>query len=442
MHETTFTLRGGLVVDPATGHCKQADVVVREGIIGAIAAPGEGDVAPVRSIDGLAVCPGLVDVHVHLREPGQTAKETIASGTRAAVAGGFTTLLCMPNTTPPIDRPQRVSELLERLRTDAVCRVGIIGAISLDNQPGRLADAAALARAGCRALTDDAFPLQTREQRIEALDAAKEAGLVLIAHCETVALSDGGVINAGPTADRLGVKGQPAMAETDSAIQWLALGERGARLHIAHASAAATVQAISAARDDWEGRLSVETAPHYLSFTDEAVIEHGANARMNPPLRSEEDRRALIAAVRQGLVDAIATDHAPHTPQEKQQSLAQAPFGIVGLETALGAVLTQLHHAEGMSLLQVIALLTQRPAQLFGLPGGVIRPGEPADLAVFDPQKTWTVCPERFHSLGRNTPYAGSTLRGQVHGTIIGGQTAFWDGELYCDADGYAVEPL
>ena len=431
MAQQALTLTGGHVIDPGSGFSAVADVFVVDGQVVSLLPPGEQPAMGERlDVSGLVVCPGLIDVHVHLREPGQTHKETIASGTRAAVAGGFTTVCCMPNTTPPLDRPDRVREVQEIIRRDAACHVQVIGSVSLDNDPEHFSDAVALRDAGCVALTDDAFPLVTQAQRRTALEVARAAFLAFIAHCEDKSLSAGGVMNEGPVSRELGVPGQPSEAETMCAREWLTLADLGARLHLAHVSTAGTVAAVRAAQAQWQGRLTAETAPHYFSLTDEAVRRAGADAKMNPPLRSAVDRVAVREAVVTGDLAVIATDHAPHSPEEKSQGLLAAPFGIVGLETALAVSLTELLHTGLLSLPAVLARLTANPAAALGLTAGCLTPGAPADLAIIDPQAEWTVDPERFQSLGRNSPFSGMTVRGQVWGTVVGGKLVYREGQL------------
>ena len=423
----TLTLAGGFVVDPGSGFAAPADVFIADGRIAAVRPPGEQNpMGETLDVAGRVVAPGLVDIHVHLREPGQTHKETIASGTRAAVAGGFTTVCCMPNTDPSLDRPERVRAVLEIIRRDAACHVHVIGAISLDNDPDRPSDALALKAAGCVALTDDAFPLPEQKHRRQALAAAAAAGLPFIAHCEDKSLSRGAPMNEGAASHRLGVAGQPGRAESLAAESWLELHDVGARLHLAHVSTAETVAALRRAMPHWQGRLSAETAPHYFALTDEAVLQHGADAKMNPPLRSEADRQAVAAAVADGLLSVIATDHAPHAPAEKALGLERAPFGVVGLETALGVTLTAL--PESMALPQKLLRLTAAPARVVGLPAGRLTPGAVADLVVIEPQGAWTVEPSAFLSQGRNTPLGGEALTGRVWGTICSGALAYNEG--------------
>lgn len=424
-----LTLVGGHVIDPASGFFAVADVFIRDGQVVNVLPPGEQPaLGKMVDVTGLVVAPGLVDIHVHLREPGQTHKETIATGTRAAVAGGFTTVCAMPNTTPPLDRPERVREALEIIRRDAACRVQIIGSISLDNDPDRFSDVMALKAAGCVALTDDAFPLRTQDQRRQALRLAARADLPFIAHCEDKTLSADGVINEGEASRALGVPAQPAAAESAAAAEWLELADIGTRLHLAHVSTAATVEALREALPHWQGRLSAETAPHYFALTEQAVLESGPNAKMNPPLRTEADRLAVKEALVQGTIAAIATDHAPHAPGEKALGLLEAPFGIVGLETALAVSLSELYHTGLLTLSQLLARLSASPARLLGLTAGCLAPGSVADLIVFAPEAEWQVEPADFQSLGRNTPFAAMTLRGRVWGTLVGGRWAYRGG--------------
>jgi dihydroorotase len=429
-------LRGGLIVDPASGFSARGDLFLAGGHVVGLAPPGEqapfGEVLDVR---GLVVCPGLIDLHVHLREPGQTHKESIATGTRAAVAGGFTTVCCMPNTTPPLDRPERVDDVHARALTSAACRLHVIGASCLDNVPGCPADIEALATAGCVAVTDDAFPLESDEQRADLLRRSAAACLPFVAHCEDKGLSQGGVMHEGETSRRLGVRGQPGEAERLAVAAWLRLAAVGGRLHLAHVSTGGSAQALAGALPGWAGRLTAETAPHYFALTDAAVIGCGANAKMNPPLRPEADRQAIREALRSGVIPVIATDHAPHSPTEKAAGLVEVPFGVVGLETALGVTLTELYHSGLMPLPRVLACLTANPASLWGLPGGYLSPGAVADVCVFDPDASWVVDPGRFESLGRNTPFAGRELRGRPWATIVGGRLRWREGEFLQSSD-------
>ncbi len=427
-----FVLKGGTVVDPASGRMEQADVWVRAGILAGIGPePCPGDWEPV-PVPGLLIAPGLVDIHVHLRTPGQEHKETIATGTRAAVAGGFTTVACMPNTSPPVDRPERVAELARRIGEEALCRVEIIGAISIDNLNAEFVDARSMLGAGCVALTDDAFPVQEREGMQNALRAAGTGDATLIAHCEDRRFTQGGVMNLGSASEALGVTGQDSRSESESLLAWehaaqvCCPGSRP-RFHVAHASSRVLLEAARRIRQArvWPA-LTLETAPHYLALTDDAVRTHGANAKMNPPLRAEEDRLAVRAALLEGLISVIATDHAPHTPEEKAAGIVDAPFGVVGLETSLGVAFSELVHTGLMTPAECLALMTCNPARVLW-PGSELGPGflvvgAPADITLIDSEHRWTVDPEQFQSKGRNTPFAGTELRGRPWGTIVDGR--------------------
>ncbi len=421
-------IRGGRIICPASGRDEVGDVYVRDGLI---VASGEGEAGREVEIDasGMIVCPGLIDIHVHLREPGAEHKETMETGTRSAVRGGFTTVCAMPNTSPAPDTAETVAAILTRVRQAAWCRVGIIGAATLGNDRSTLTDYAALADAGCIAVSDDAFMLRTREQRREALLRCADAGLRMIAHAEREELSAGGVMHAGEVARRLGLMGQHPEAEVRSLEDWRDAWDDDSTpppLHIAHVSTAAGVEFLR----EWQAGPSAETAPHYLALTDEAVVEHGANAKMNPPLRTEEDRQALIEAVADGTIAVIATDHAPHTTEEKAAGMTEAPFGIVGLESALSVLLKYLVASSAMLLSDVLRAMTQSPARLLGIAGGTLEAGAPADLLVFDPEGERVVDPAQFESSGRNTPFAGERLPGIVKTVIIGGEIVLDGGEF------------
>ncbi len=429
MTPPTIAITGGRVLCPATSLIGPADILVEGGRVTRITPPGEMARADVvLDASGCIVAPGLVDVHVHLREPGGERKETITSGTRAALMGGFTTVLAMPNTDPAPDCPEHVRKIRALMDAGAWCRTHIIGAATVGNDCERLTDFAALKAAGCIAISDDAFMLRTREQRREALRQCAEEGLVFIAHLEDPELSADGVMHEGEVSRRLGVPGQRPETEVRCLEAWREAWDDDAAppLHLAHVSTSATCEALR----DWPAGPTAETAPHYLALTDEAVAERGANAKMNPPLKTDADRAALVQALRDGTITCIATDHAPHTPAEKSAGLVDAPFGIVGLETALGVVWEKLVHGGAMPERRVMAALTAGPAAVFDMNAGRIAVGGPADLLVFDPDATWTVEPEAFESLGRNTPFAGERLRGRVRDVLVGGRVAVRDGAL------------
>jgi dihydroorotase len=395
-------------------------VRVREG--DAPALPNVPDALDAR---GAVLAPGLVDLHVHLREPGQSAKETIATGTAAAAAGGFTSIACMPNTHPVVDRVEWVQWLLDRARESARCRVLPIAAVTLGQNGEQLTEFHALARAGAVALSDDGRPVVSAAVMRRALELAREAGLPIIGHEEDPTLAAGGCMNEGATATRLGLPGIPAAAERIMVRRDVELAElTGGRVHLAHLSCAGSFEAL---RDAKRRGLAVtgETCPHYWTLTDEAVSDYDTHAKMNPPLRSAADREATIAAIADGTIDCLATDHAPHTAAEKHQPFEAAPFGIVGLETALGLTITHLVRPGHLTLERAIELWTDAPRRAFGLPEVGLAEGSTADLVLFDPDEAWTVDPSNFLSKGRNTPFAGHRVYGRVHRTVCDGRVTF-----------------
>jgi len=432
-----FTLTGGRVIDPASGRDELADVAVEQGRIAWIKPPGALPLGEEVPVDGLVVCPGLVDIHVHLRQPGFEHKETVATGTRAAVAGGFSTICCMPNTNPSLDRPQRVDQLQQTIKEQAWCNVYVLAAATVDNRREELTDFVALLEAGCAGITDDAAPLQSTEHMQEALQKLAGTGRPFMPHLEDEELSGHGVMNAGAVSQQLQVPGQDSCSEVAALGRWAqaATSVEQARLHLLHVSTAQTVAEAQTLRaSNIFSQLSLETAPHYFCLTEEAVLESGADAKVNPPLRTERDRQAILQALIDGDIQIIATDHAPHTPQEKAQGLIDAPPGLVGLETCLGLVLTRLFHTDHLNLSDILAKMTCNPADLLGLPAGTLRSGAPADITIIDLHKQWTVDPGRFYSKGRNTPFSGQKLKGQAWGTIRAGQFLMREGELRQDA--------
>ena len=405
-----------------------ADLLLDQGVIVAVGsglttlAPGQA----LESIDarGLWVLPGFVDLHVHLREPGFEYKETIATGTAAAVAGGFTTLCCMPNTKPVNDDIAVTGWIIERTKATASAHVYPIGAITLGSAGRELADFRALKQAGCVALSDDGRPVMGEEIMRRAMQAAAELDLPIIDHCEDTMVSGCGCMNEGPVSRAMGWRGMPGDAEYRMIARDIRLArETGARLHIAHLSTADGVEMVRKAKMDGV-RITAEVSPHHFTLTDDAVSRYGANAKMNPPLRSEGDRAAVIEGLVDGTIDAIATDHAPHAEYEKQWGLDQAPFGVVGLETALGLTLGLVQQGR-LTLQRAMTCLTSAPAAVLGLPRGTLEPGAAADVTLIDPDAFWTVDPERFRSKSRNTPFAGRVLKGQVVRTLVAGRTVY-----------------
>jgi dihydroorotase len=383
---------------------------------------------------GAVLAPGLVDLHVHLREPGQSSKETIATGTRAAAAGGFTAVCCMPNTEPVLDTVSGIEWVLARAEAAGNCRVHPLAAVTVGQRGEALTEAVALKRAGVVALSDDGRPVVSAQMMRRALEYARHAGLPIVAHEEDPTLKGDGHINEGAVATRLGVRGIPAAAETVMVRRDVELAElTGGRVHLAHLSCVGSFDAL---RDAKRRGLPVtgETCPHYFTLTEDAVVEHGTHAKMNPPLRAESDRDATIAAIADGTIDCLVTDHAPHTSDDKRQALDQAPFGIVGLETALPLTITALVQPGHVSLERALELWTDAPRRVFDLPEVRLEPGSPADLVLIDPDAEWVVEPARFHTKGRNTPYAGWHLRGRALLTVCDGRITHRDEAL--DAGG------
>jgi dihydroorotase len=376
-------------------------------------------------LGGAVLAPAFFDPHVHFREPGESHKETLESGSRAAVAGGFSDVAMMPNTSPPLDEAYRVRGVLARAREIGLCRIHVIAACTVGQAGEQVVSMAGLLAAGVLAFSDDGKPVASAGLMRRALEWAQSLGALIVTHAEEPALKGEGVMNEGETATRLGLVGIPAACETVAIARDLELAAlAGARLHVAHVSTARGVELV---RDAKRRGLAVtaETAPHYLCFTDRDVTRLGTAAKMNPPLRGEADRDALLAAVADGTLDCLATDHAPHAPDEKGLSFADAPFGVVGLETALAAAITALGRGRSLPLVDVVARLTVGPRRVFGLPVHGLTAGAPADLVAFDPEREWTVEPREFHTRGRHTPFAGARLTGRVLGTWVEGRRVY-----------------
>lgn len=396
-------------------------LAVEDGVV--VPAPAHGSAfAQVLDGRGAVVAPGLVDLHVHLREPGQSNKESIETGTRAAAAGGFTSIACMPNTDPVVDTPAWVEWVRRRSEAAAHCNVLPIAAVTVGQRGEQLAPLDALAQAGAVAFSDDGHPVVSAAVMRRALEYARPTGLPIICHEEDPSLKGDGVMHEGFTATRLGLRGIPGAAESVMCRRDADLSElTGGRVHLAHLSAAASFDAL---RDAKRRGLAVtgETCPHYWVLTDESVGDYDTHAKMNPPLRSESDRDACIAAIADGTVDCFSTDHAPHTADEKSRPFTDAPFGIVGLETALALTLTYLVAPAHLSLVQALERWTDAPRRAFRLPEVTLEPGSPADLVLFDSAAEWTVDPAAFFTKGRNTPFAGWRLKGRVLATLLAGR--------------------
>jgi dihydroorotase len=422
-------LKGGRVVDPAQGLDATLDVMISEGTIEEVGPRVQARGAQVLEVKGLVVCPGFIDIHTHLREPGREDKETIATGTRAAAAGGFTAVCAMPNTDPVNDTAGITRAIVERARAEGAVRVYPIGAITRGQQGEELAEYGDLKEAGCVAFSDDGRPVASARVMRRALEYAKAFDLAIIDHCEEPTLAERACMNEGPVSTLLGLRGQPAAGEAIMVERDVLLAELvGGRVHIAHLSAAASVDAVRRGKSRGV-RVTAEVTPHHLFLTDDAVRETGydTNTKMNPPLRSEADREAVLLGLRDGTIDCIATDHAPHTVDDKKVEYDHAANGVVGLETAVALCLDRLVGAGLLELPYLVALLSANPARVLGLPGGTLAPGSPADLTLLDLAKKRQVDATRFESRSRNTPFGGWILKGWPAMTIVGGRVAWKD---------------
>ncbi|MBI2973732.1 MAG: dihydroorotase [Armatimonadetes bacterium] len=423
-------IRGGRVIDPSAGLDRAADVLIVDGRIAAVEShlDARADV-PVIDAAGMIVAPGLVDMHVHFRDPGQTHKEDITSGAEAAARGGFTAVACMPNTLPPIDHPTVVEYVKSRARS-AACRVYPIAAVSKGQVGQELAPIAGLAASGAVALSDDGVPVASAGLLRRAMSYASMFDLPVIEHCEDLTLSEGGVMHEGAWSTVLGLRGIPAASEEAVVARDLLLAEvTGARLHVAHVSSAGSVRMIREAKRRGV-TVTAEVTPHHLVLTDESVQGFDAAFKMNPPLRTPADVEAVREGLLDGTIDAIATDHAPHAPEEKMVEFDAAPFGVIGLETALGVVWTALVQTGALTPADAIMKLSTAPASILKIPGGTLRPGSPADLVLIDPNRKWTVDAATFASKSRNTPFQGWTMTGKAVMTIVGGEIKHSDLEV------------
>ena len=419
-------LKGGRVLDPANGVDGTFDVLVDGERIAAVGRDLPAGDAEVREVPrGTVVCPGFIDMHVHLREPGQEHKETVATGTAAAVAGGFTAVACMPNTDPVNDQASVTRLILERAAAAGLARVYPIGAVSRGSKGEQMAEIADLRAAGCVAVSDDGRPVATALLMRRALEYTRMFGVPVIDHCEDPSLKGDGVAHEGYHAARLGLRGIPGEAEALMVERDITLaGMTGGHVHVAHMSARDSLRAVRAGKARGV-RVTCEVAPHHFTLTDEALEGYDTNVKMNPPLRAAEDRDAMIDGLADGTVDAIATDHAPHHYDEKMVEFDRAPFGIVGLETAVSLTLDRLVHAGRIPLRRAVELLSVNPARILAVTGGSLAPGVLADITVLAPDLAVTVDPAAFRSRSRNTPFGGWTLRGGVAATIVGGRVLY-----------------
>jgi dihydroorotase len=418
-------IRGGRIIDPASGRDEVGDLLITGGRISeGTAAPRDSSV-PVIDAAGLIVAPGLIDMHVHLRDPGGAQKETIASGTRAAAAGGITTVVAMPNTTPPADGPNTIALMRQRAHETACVNVYPTGCITVGMKGEQLAPIGSLVKAGVVAITDDGHCVQNNEVMRRALDYARMFDLLTMDHCQDYNLSAGGVMNEGYWSTVLGLPGWPRIAEDMIVARNILLSElTGARVHAQHISSGASVRLIREAKKRGV-KISGEAMPHHLALTDASIEGYNTNFKMNPPLREKSDQDALLEGLADDTIEILASDHAPHASYEKEVEFAEAPFGIVGLETELGIFAKVLIETRVLDWPQMLAKLTINPARLMKLDHGTLAPGAAGDVTLIDPKGTWKVDASKFYSLSRNTPFDGWELPARATHTIVGGRVVW-----------------
>jgi len=422
-------IKNGRVIDPAAKRDKVGDVFIAGGKFAAKLSPAQRKQAKVIDARGLVVCPGLVDIHVHFREPGQTHKETILTGSHAAAAGGFTTVVCMPNTSPVADNAGTI-ELINNAARKAAVHVYPTGCITVGMKGEQLAPHGSLKKAGVVAITDDGLCVESNELMRRAVEYAKMFDLTVLDHCQDESLTKGAVMNEGTVSTRLGLRGWPHAAEDIIVARNIILSSySGAHIHMQHISSAMSVELVRRAKKDGIN-VTAEATPHHIALTEEALGTYDTNFKMNPPLRTEADRRAIIAGLKDGALDCIGTDHAPHTPDEKDREFDYAPNGITGLETALPVCLDVLVRKNKFKLPYVIDLMTRRAANILKLPAGTLAEGAPADVCIFDPNETWTYEAKKGFSKSLNSPWSGQKMTGRVRTTIVSGEVVY---------DGHAI---
>ena len=423
MHQTLL-LHGGRVVDPSQGIDRIDDVLVRDGLVVAI-GPAETGADEMIDATGLIVAPGLVDMHVHLREPGREEDETIETGTRAAIAGGFTSVACIPNTEPPVDTQATVEFIHQKAMRADTCNVFVVGCVSRNREGKELADIGQLVEAGAVAFSDDGAPVYDAELMRRALEYCCMFDKPILAHEEVLELSRGGVMNEGIVSLLLGLAGMPASAEDVMIGRDTALAEStGGRLHVMHVSTAGGVDLVRMAKARGV-RVTAEACPHHFTLTDEALRGFDSNYKMSPPLRTAADVEAIIAGIVDGTIDCIATDHAPHAPEKKMLELDRAPFGIIGLETAVGLSVTRLVATGRIGWPRLIEAMSTLPARILGINRGTLRPGSVADITLIDPECVWQVDVKSFCSKSVNSPFDRWTLRGRAVATIVAGRVKY-----------------
>lgn len=423
-------LKGGRIVNPAQGFDGVADLLIENDHIVEISENISADGAEIFDAQGLVVAPGFIDMHVHLREPGLEAKEDIVSGTRAAAAGGFTTIACMPNTKPTVDNAITVSGIIHRAQYEGVVNVKVIGALSKGQEGKELAEIGDMIFTGAVAISDDGSSLNNNSLLKTGLEYTSMFDCPVITHSEDESLVEDGVMHEGAVSAMLGMKGRPAVAEDIAVARDLMLAQYAdAKIHIAHVSSKGAVELIRQAKRKGI-KVTAEATPHHLTLTDEAVRSFDTATKVNPPLRSADHVAALIEGLQDGTIDAIATDHAPHAFEEKDMEYKQAPPGFTGMETALGVVLTGLYHTGKLTLLELVERMSTAPARILGLESGVLTKGSLADITIFDENAEWVVDSSKFYTKGKHTPFDKKTLKGKVVATIVKGKFVMRNGEV------------
>lgn len=419
----SLLIKNGRVVCPEQGIDKKLNLYAENGVIISISETAPETADEVIDASGLAVAPGLIDMHVHLRDPGFTHKEDIITGCAAAAAGGVTAVAAMPNTKPAADSPETIKYILDKAK-NANAKVYPVGCITYGLCGDKLTDFAALKAAGAVAVSDDGKPVKNAMTMLNAIKAAEKNDLAIISHCEDMDIIGGGIINDGEVSAKLKLPGMHRSSEDSITAREIALcASVGARIHIAHVSTAGAAAIIRSAKQRGV-RVTCETCPHYFTLTENELLKLDADYRMNPPLRTQSDVEAIARSALDGTIDAVVTDHAPHTAQEKAD-FAKAPNGVVGLETSLAATLSTLYHKRGAPLSEIIRLMSLSPAKILGVPGGTLKPGSPADIVIFDPDEEWTVDPRLLHSKSKNSVFKGKTLKGRVRYTVLNGRTVY-----------------
>jgi len=419
-------IKNGRVVHPVTSVVLPQDMLVEDGKIALLERGLDVEADQIIDARGLCIAPGLVDMHVHLRDPGLTYKEDIVTGTAAAARGGVTSLACMANTKPIVDSPEIVRYIIDKAeRQGSGVNVHPIGAVSMSLHGGELTDAEALQKAGAIALSDDGVNVDNANLMRDAMIRARRLHMPILCHCEDTSMVDGRAVNEGSVSRQLWLEGRPAIAEELVVMRDAMLAEEtGAHVHVCHISTAKSVDIVRRMKKRGV-KITCETCPQYFTLTEDEILSKGALAKINPPLRTAQDVQGIIAGLRDGTIDAIATDHAPHSEEEKSRPLTKAPSGAVGLETSLALTLTALYHTKQLTLPEVIRRMSTNPADILHLSKGRMSIGVDADLVIFDPDEQWVIDPEKFASKGRNTPFAGCKVRGKVKYTIVKGKVIY-----------------